>query len=104
MTASEELKAMIKKRDKVVAEMATNLLAELTSRTPVDTGILKASWELTKVGDGWLLSNNMDYASYIFNGIRVIESKQVGSKQLPDGVFPILQLFNRELQRRLDAL
>jgi hypothetical protein len=117
MTASDELKALINKRDAVIAEMAANLFAELQARTPVsDTltredgsvyhtgGSLKAAWEMQKVNDGWLFSNNMEYASFIFGGIREVNGKKIGSKQLPDGVYPIIQDFNKELQIRLDMI
>jgi len=76
----------------------------LQTKTPVDTGTLKTAWEFHKVGDGWLFSNNMNYASFIFNGRKVIDGKAIGSLQLPDGVFPILQRHNNELSRRLEAL
>jgi hypothetical protein len=104
MTASEELKALIAKRDRVIAEMAANLFAELQARTPVDTGTLKSAWEMTKIGDGWLFSNNMQYASFIFGGIREVNGKKIGSKQLPDGVYPLIQDANKELQIRLDMI
>jgi hypothetical protein len=113
MTASQELALLIKKRDAVVSEMAANLFAELQARTPVDTGTLKSAWEMTKIGDGWLFSNNMNYADFILRGIRTVTfttkkgtkvTKTIGSKQLPDGVYPILQDFNKELQIRLDMI
>lgn len=104
MTLSGELKLLVDKKDRIIAEMATNLLSELIKRTPVDTGTLKASWEMTKINDGWLLTNNMNYASFIFNGVRVVQGKKIGSNQLPDGVFPIIQRYNAELQKRLDLL
>jgi hypothetical protein len=104
MTASQELALLIKKRDAVVSEMAANLFAELQARTPVDTGTLKSAWEMTKLNDGYLFSNSMQYASFIFGGIREVNGKKIGSKQLPDGLYPILQDFNVELQNRLNMI
>ena len=99
-----EFQAFTKQAEFIIAEMATNLLAELIQKTPVDKGTLKASWNMEKVGDGWLLSNNMNYASFIFNGRRLVMGKQLGSLQMPDGVYPLIQKFNNELQKRLDNL
>lgn len=104
MSLSSDFNEMIEKSDFIIAEMAANLLEELIKRTPVDIGTLKASWDMQKVGDGWLLTNNMNYASFIFNGRREVMGKMFGSLQLPDGVYPIIQQFNNQLQKRLNNL
>ena len=104
MSLTLEFEAMNAKAEFIIAQMAMNLFNELQTRTPVDTGQLKTAWEFHKVADGWVFSNNMGYASFIFNGLKVIDNKTIGSKQLPDGVFPILQRHNIELTRRLDLL
>ena len=117
MTLSDELQLLVKKQQKIVAEGAADLLAELIARTPVSPtlkrkdgttyhtgGTLKSSWDMVPVGDGWLLTNNMNYASFIFNGLREVAGKKLGSTQLPDGVAPIIQKHNKIVQRRLNAL
>ena len=104
MSLQSDFTNMITQSDVVIAEVAANLLAELIKRTPVDTGELKATWDMRPILDGWLLTNNMNYASFIFNGIRVVDGKTLGSLQMPDGVYPIIQKYNLEVQRRLDLL
>ena len=104
MSLTLEFEAMNQKAEFIIAEMAMNLFNELQTRTPVDTGQLKTAWQFQKVADGWLFSNNMNYASFIFNGLKVIDNKTIGSKDLKDGVYPIIQRYNMELTRRLDLL
>lgn len=104
MSLKDNFENMISQKDKIIVEMVANLFRELTQRTPVDTGTLKSAWQIDKVGDGWILSNNMQYADTIFNGRRFAVDKMIGSKQLPDGVYPILQQFNNELNKRLEDL
>lgn len=104
MSLSSEFNQMIDKSDVIIAEMAANLLAELIKRTPVDSGQLKASWDIIKVNSGFLLNNNMNYASFIFNGRRLVMGKMLGSAQMPDGVYPLIQNFNNELNKRLKEL
>lgn len=104
MTPSEELAQLVKKQKAIVAEGAMNLLSDLQSNTPVDTGQLKTAWTINPVGDGFLISNNMNYASYIFNGRRIVDGKMLGSIQMPDGVAPFIQKHNNKIQKRLDAL
>jgi len=104
MSLVSDLQELEDQANRLIAKFAADLYAELVRRTPVDSGQLKSAWEMTKVAEGWLLSNNMNYASFIFNGRRVIDGHTLGSLQLPDGVFPILQRFNNELNRQLQEL
>ena len=53
------------------------LIERTKKRTPVDTGLLKRSWEIQparKFGDNWevILRNPVDYASYVEFGHRII--------------------------------
>lgn len=105
MSLSNEFDSLISDSEFIIAEVVADLYAELIKRTPVDTGQLKASWNLDKLSDGsWLLSSNLQYADIIFRGRRMIMGKQVGSLQLPDGVYPIIASFNSELENRLKGL
>ena len=107
---SDDFREFIAKRDRLVAEMVMNLEAELIRKTPVDTGQLKAAWETDKLSDGsYILSNNMQYADAIFRGIRLVPTKgggmkTVGSKQMPTGVYPIVEKHLQELDKRLKNL
>ena len=98
----DELTAIVTKSDIVVAKVAADMFAELIQITPVDTGQLKIAWDLSKTPNGWLLSNNLGYSSIIFEG-RVVGSDGVvrGSEQLPNGLAPILDKYNRVLEIEL---
>jgi len=103
MSLSKEFENLLSDKDKIVSKMVLNLYSELVKHTPVDTGTLKTAWELKKVSSThWVLSNNMEYADIIFRGIRA--GVTGGSKQLPDGVYPIVQRFNVELEEELSRL
>ena len=107
---SDDFRELIANRDGLVAEMVINLESELIRKTPVDTGQLKSAWQTDKLSDGsYVLSNNMRYADAIFRGIRLVPTKgggmkTVGSKQMPDGVFPIVEKHLQELDKRLKLL
>ena len=121
---SDDFREFIAKKNRIVVEMVANLESELIKKTPVgapDTwkskppkgyrsGQLKRAWDVEKLSDGsYIFSNNMEYAESILRGIRIVPRKgggtmQVGSKQLPDGVAPILQKHNEELDARLKLL
>lgn len=67
-------------------------------------GQLKTSWDLTPQGEGWRLSNNMEYASVIFAGRRLVAGKMYGSEQLPAGLDPVLAKYNRILEREFERI
>lgn len=99
---TKELNDIYEKQQRVLADVVADLFAELQRRTPVDTGELKIAWELTRTNDGWLISNNMEYASIIFDGRKLDDSGVMrGSEQLPDGIIPILDKYNRILEIKL---
>jgi len=103
MSLSSEFQDLLSKQEQIINRYVVNLHTELIRSTPVDTGTLKSAWELKKVSaTHWVMSNNMEYADIIFRGIRA--GVKGGSKQLPDGVYPILQRFNLELQEELQKL
>jgi len=100
MSLSKEFENLLDQKQKILNKVVLNLYSELVRATPVDTGTLKTSWELKKVSSThWVLSNNMEYAEIIFRGIR--PGVKGGSKNLPDGVYPILQKFNTQLELEL---
>ena len=102
MTPSQELKLIVKKQRKVVDDIASDLYSELIEITPVVTGQLKSAWDLDESNSGWIISNNMTYASIIFDGRG---SRPSGGKyNLPDGITPILKKYNILLQERLNRI
>ncbi|MFW5436248.1 HK97 gp10 family phage protein [Paenibacillus apiarius] len=60
-----------------VAQMGSRALAKTKKRTPVDLGLLRSGWRLSKVeraGNKWkvTLFNNTEYALYIEYGHRLV--------------------------------
>jgi hypothetical protein len=103
MTPSQELELLYAKQIKTVAKGVTNLYADFIRVSPVDTGMFKAAWDMSNRGDmKWLISNNMEYATILFDG-RDPQTKR-GSEQWAEGGLPMLQKFDRELTRELDAI
>ena len=101
---SEELDIIVRKKNKVVSKVAQSLLSELIHVTPVDTGALKGAWYIEKTPDGWRLSNNMNYASILFDGRRIVSGKEQGSLQLPGGINPVLAKYNIIMQQELNKI
>ena len=105
-TISQELNEIYQKQLKVVDTVVNDLFSELIQITPVDTGALKGAWDLKKNdSDSWTLSNNMEYATIIFDGYRIVAGKAIGSKQLPAGKFDaVLAKYNIILKELLKAI
>lgn len=126
MTALEELEEIQRKQQAVVAGIAKELLGALIKATPVGNpslwkinegrvgklrkpkgyagGTLQNSWELIKDGNDYILFNPIFYASiatapYIREG-----AIQQGSTQFRAGIQPVIDAYDRELQRRLDRI
>lgn len=99
-----ELNDIDKKRQKVVDEIAAELLNEVTKKTPVKSGNLKNSWELIEDGDGWIVFNSAIYASFALAPRISEQGISQGSDQFPAGVQPTIDKYDRELQRRLNAI
>ena len=106
MGLMDEFNDIIRKEEKVVASVAIDLHSELKKITPVDTGVLRQSWTApVKVSDGWTFSNTQSkYGEIILGGLRTINGKTYGSKQLPLGIDPTLEKTELELQRKLKAI
>jgi len=96
-----EYNNLISDVDKIVARVVADLFAELQRKTPVDTGALRQAWEVTQKGDTWTISNNLVYASVIFDGRQIVNGKAQGSLQLIEGIVPILDKYNRVLEIEL---
>ena len=97
----QDLNNIAEQTEKILASVAADLFAELQLKTPVDTGQLRQSWALDKVSDGFEISNNLSYASIIFDGRKIVNGKAQGSTQLAEGIQPILDKYNRRLEIEL---
>lgn len=105
MTPSEELALIMKKQEKIVAKYAKRLLRELVKKAPVDTGTFKSAWSIESKGDmEWRISNNMEYASVLFDGRHLVGNKWYGSDQWPEGGHGLLEQINNELEKELKAI
>ncbi len=105
MLPSEELAQIESKRERITDEEVANLFAEFLRKSPVDTGAFRTAWELTQRIDGtWVITNDMGYASILFEGRRLVLGVWYGSEQWPTGGDVMLAKFNRELQKRLDRI
>jgi hypothetical protein len=106
MTPSQELELLYAKQIKTVAKGVTNLYGDFIRVSPVaevNGGSFKAAWDLARKGDlSWSISNNMEYATILYEG-RDPQTKK-GSNQWPDGGLPMLEKFDRELTRELDKI
>lgn len=59
-------------------EIVSELFDRIVERTPVDTGLCMASWEIQKIGVGrYQIYNPIEYVSYLEDG---------HSQQAPDGI------------------
>ena len=101
MLPSTELALIYQKQMRVVDDVANDLFSELIHVTPVDKGTLKGAWDIKKTDDGYRLSNNMEYASVIFDGRRLVAGKWYGSEQLVEGISGILMKYNKILEIKL---
>lgn len=95
MTISEELNIIYKKQKKVIDKIASDFFSELVHHTPVKTGTLKGAWSIEETKDGWLISNNMEYATIVLDSrMRIVAGKRYGSEQFPAGIDPIIDKYN----------
>lgn len=107
MSLSSEFHSLINDAYIAKATMVKSLENELIQKTPAaekNGGQLKSAWTTQRTSEGWILTNNMQYADFILRGRRRLGNRTVGSLQLPDGVYPILQQHNNELEARLKDL
>jgi len=115
MLPSEELIIIYKKQLLTIEEEVMNLFRRFIKVSPVDTGAFRSAWEVDQVSPReWIITNNTEYATILFDGRRfvggqwvagqLISGQYYGSDQWPDGGGPILELFNRRLQKKLDRI
>ena len=104
MNPSEAVDELERQYKQVLDRVVADMFNEFTRITPVETGQLKTSWDLTPQGEGWRLSNNMEYASVIFEGRRLVAGKMYGSIQLPAGLDPVIAKYNKILEREFERI
>ena len=121
MSILSEFEEIKQARDKIVKKYALKLYNELVRATPVGNpsiwanpnnkpkgyigGSLKRDWEIEKVSNGYLLTNNMEYASIRLSPLIEVDGKAIkGSKQFPAGIDGIIQKYDNLIQRELQSI
>ena len=86
-----------KEASKKLDDIASKLIAKVKLKTPVDTGLLRRSWQPKKINNlERLVFNNVKYASHVNYGHRTR-----GGKSFVDGVY-MLEKSVKEIESELD--
>jgi len=103
MLPSEELAILYKKQLLTIEEEVMNLFRRFIKVSPVDTGAFRSAWAVVQVSaTEWIITNNTEYATILFDGHRSVAGRLYGSKQWKEGGEVMLKRFNRILQRKLN--
>ena len=105
MTINEEFDNILNHQMMIIDEEILNFFNELVKASPVDTGSFKSAWAIDKVNENeWIITNDVEYASILWDGRRFVAGKFEGSEQWAEGGRPMLEKLNRTIQRRLDEV
>lgn len=104
MTPSEAVEEIKRKKERIINEAVRDIFSELVKVSPVDTGTFRSTWDLQKTSNGWRISNNMEYASILWDGRRFAAGKTLGSIQWPDGGAPILAKYNERIENEFKRI
>ena len=86
-----------KEASKKLDVIASKLIAKVKLKTPVDSGLLRRSWQPKKINNlERLVFNNIKYASHVNYGHRTR-----GGKSFVDGVY-MLEKSVKEIEQELD--
>ena len=86
-----------KEASKKLDTIASKLIAKVKLKTPVDSGLLRRSWQPKKINNlERLVFNNIKYASHVNYGHRTR-----GGKSFVDGVY-MLEKSVKEIEQELD--
>ena len=86
-----------KEASKKLDIIASKLIAKVKLKTPVDSGLLRRSWQPKKINNlERLVFNNIKYASHVNYGHRTR-----GGKSFVDGVY-MLEKSVKEIEQELD--
>jgi len=115
MLPSQELALIYEKQLRTVSEEVINLFRRFIKVSPVATvetsgytgGSFKAAWEIKQNHDtSWTISNDMEYATILFDGRRFVVDRWFGSEQWlkKDNGQVMLEKFNRVLEKKLNKI
>lgn len=72
MNVESEFKKLFDQRQKLTKEQAlttvNTLKEELIQKTPIDTGLARASWKINESKDNYNLENTTEYIQYLNQG------------------------------------
>ena len=104
MTPTEELEQILSEKDKVIGQAVVNLFSDLQKASPVQSGAFRGAWDLDSGEMKWTITNNMEYASILWEGRREVGGRMLGSEQWPEGGDPMMQKFDNDLQTQLNKI
>jgi len=115
MLPSQELALIYEKQLLTVEEEVMNLFRRFIKVAPVATietsgytgGSFKAAWAIEQNHDtSWTISNDMEYATILFDGRRIVAGKWFGSEQWleENNGHVMLERFNKLLERKLNKI
>ncbi len=126
MLPSEELKIIFAKQMRITEEEVMNLFHDFIKKSPVGnpetwvytkppykrkhpkgyhSGSFRAAWDISRKSDGsWVITNDVEYATILWDGRQFVAGRWYGSKQWPHGGQIMVEKFNRTLQKRLDRI
>lgn len=99
-------KVLDKIMEEAIEEIALRTLRKITKRTPVDTGNLRMSWDISRVrktSTGYQIEilNPAEYAPYVEYGHRIVAGgASIGWKE---GVF-MMTISEKEMEKVMDKI
>lgn len=99
MTPTEAVAEISRRKNRIIDEVVRDMYSELIKVAPVDTGSFRSAWSIDKITNGWRISNNMEYASILWDGRRFVAGKSVGSLQWQEGGSPLLARYNNRIEK-----
>lgn len=83
----QDLNSRLRKTiDRQVQKIGNEILLEIRSRTPVDTGTARAGWRKQASTTGFTIENNVPYIGILDKGRHMTNRGMRGSKQAPRGI------------------
>lgn len=105
MTLSAELDKINAEIEQAISLLVIKFFADLQRQAPVDTGTFRSAWKIKRTNRlEWEITNNMMYASILWDGRRMIGKSFKGSEQWPGGGEPMLLALNREIKLATDKI
>lgn len=103
MLLNDQLDKIYREQLRITEEEVLNLFQDFIKKSPVDTGNFRSSWSLEPLSEtSWVIRNNAEYATILYDGRRFAAGQMLGSEQWPEGGDVMVEKFIRVLQRRIE--